>query len=382
MNFTELYQRIRSIDEGTAPEPTAPGGVIKTKNADGTFSYKPKVPGERLSATLPGNQSAKTTDKTDNTKKQPTPANESIEECGDMPMGMMGMSSHQGQQDSVTMNISMNGSGAGGIRDLMSILRDIEGSDNADVHSHDVSKLFGGDDIEVAFDEEMDGGFGSATTAPSTATAGIDAVTATGNDLASKGIEAPKVNGGGNPMHEALTSRLHQMYQEIKEAKAIDPVRSADVQQIPHKIKPQANRPGLAPGGDPKLWDIQFALQKRGYKLKVDGLNGPATEKAAKDAGIVKDVNQNMANPSAASGGYDIGHTIGSGIGWIETAWRNLKQGFSAGQAGLEESKKKTMSRAAKGYEKYGKKGMQSLAKAGKEGKDLDKIRDKYNKYD
>ena len=42
----------------------------------------------------------------------------------------------------------------------------------------------------------------------------------------------------------------------------------------------------------------------------------------------------------------------------------------------------RTMSRAAKGYEKYGKAGMQALAKAGREGKDLDKIRNKYNKYD
>jgi hypothetical protein len=42
----------------------------------------------------------------------------------------------------------------------------------------------------------------------------------------------------------------------------------------------------------------------------------------------------------------------------------------------------KTMSRAAKGHEKYGKKGMQALAKAGKEGKDLEKVRAKYNKYD
>jgi len=264
MNFTELYQRIRSIDEGAAPEPTAPGGVIKTKNADGTVSYKPKVAGEKLTTTFSTNQAAKITDK-DNTKKEPTPANESIEECGDMPMGMMGMSGSQGQQDNLDMNITLHGSGAGGVRDLMNILRDIEGSGNADVHSHDVSKLFGGDDaVEVAFDEEMgDGGFGAATTHPDTSTAGIDAVTATGNDLASKGAEARKVNGGGNPMHEALASKLAQMYQEIKEA------------------------------GD-----------------------------------------------------------------------------------------KKTMSRAAKGYEKYGKKGMQALAKAGKEGKNLDKIRDKYNKYD
>ena len=51
-----------------------------------------------------------------------------------------------------------------------------------------------------------------------------------------------------------------------------------------------------------------------------------------------------------------------------------LKQGVAEGE--------RTMSRAAKGYEKYGKQGMQALAKAGREGKDLDKIRDKYNKYD
>ena len=216
MNFTELYQRIRSIDEGTASEPTAPGGVIKTKNADGSVSYKPKVPGERLTSTLPANQAAKNTDTSDKDKDKTKAVNE---ECGDMPVGMMGMSSHQGQQDSVTMNISMNGSGAGGIRDLMSILRNIESSDNVDVHSHDVGQMFGGDDIEVAFGEEMDGGFGSATTEPNTATAGIDAVTATGNDIHSKGIEAPKVNGGGNPMHETVKYRLYTLYNEIKEAK-------------------------------------------------------------------------------------------------------------------------------------------------------------------
>jgi hypothetical protein len=40
------------------------------------------------------------------------------------------------------------------------------------------------------------------------------------------------------------------------------------------------------------------------------------------------------------------------------------------------------MSRAAKGYEKYGKQGMEALAKAGREGKALDPIRKKYDKYD
>ena len=305
MNFTELYQRIRSIDEGTASEPTAPGGVIKTKNADGSVSYKPKVPGERLTSTLPANQAAneptapggviktknadgsvsykpkvpgerltstlpatqaaKTTDKTDNTKKEPATVNETrsdytaqemadilsgkksqkqvddeaektrgpdknakkvkeqqlAEECGGMPVGMMGMSSPQGQQDSVTMNISMNGSGAGGIRDLMSILRNIESSDNTDVHSHDVSKLFGGDDIEVAFDEEMsDGGFGAASTTPDPTVSGIDAVTDIGAPI--NGGDHRKRQAGlpqGAPMHETLVNRLSALYNEIKEAK-------------------------------------------------------------------------------------------------------------------------------------------------------------------
>jgi hypothetical protein len=40
------------------------------------------------------------------------------------------------------------------------------------------------------------------------------------------------------------------------------------------------------------------------------------------------------------------------------------------------------MSRAAKGYEKYGREGMEALAKAGREGKALDPVRKKYDKYD
>jgi len=41
-----------------------------------------------------------------------------------------------------------------------------------------------------------------------------------------------------------------------------------------------------------------------------------------------------------------------------------------------------TMSRAAKGYEKYGKEGMQALARAGREGRALDPVRQKYDRYD
>jgi len=53
-------------------------------------------------------------------------------------------------------------------------------------------------------------------------------------------------------------------------------------------------------------------------------------------------------------------------------------------RAGKKEKKvsEQTMSRAAKGNEKYGKDGMKALAKAGREGKSLEPIKAKYNKYD
>lgn len=169
---------------------------------------------------------------------------EGVEECG--PIGMVGSAK---QPDNVTMNVSMNGTGAGGIKDLIGILRNIEkGDEPMPVHGKD--RLFGD-----GYENSPEGGSEPEVY-------GIDAITQTGDDLASKGKEAPKVNGGGNPMQEALVSRLAEMYNEIKEGE------------------------------------------------------------------------------------------------------------------------KKTMSRAAKGVMKYGKDGMQALAKAGKEGKDLDKVRDKYNKYE
>jgi hypothetical protein len=155
MNFQDLYKKIAAIEEGSMP-PVAP------THTDGP-----------------------TTD-----------------ECGDM----MGPSDPPKQQDNVTMNVSMNGSGAGGIRDLMGILKHIEsGGDHMDPHPHDVEKLFGDD-----YENSPEGGSEPEVY-------GIDAVTQTGNDMHSKGIEEPKVSGGGNPMQEALVSRLSLLYQAIKE---------------------------------------------------------------------------------------------------------------------------------------------------------------------
>jgi hypothetical protein len=54
---------------------------------------------------------------------------------------------------------------------------------------------------------------------PNAKVAKLAAVIGTGDDLASKGKEAPKVNGGGNPMQETLKQKLAVMYDEIKEGK-------------------------------------------------------------------------------------------------------------------------------------------------------------------
>ncbi len=145
------------------------------------------------------------------------PSEPELPECGDGPMepskmpndgelltgecgGMMGAMSPPKQSDSVTMNVSMNGSGAGGIKDLIDILRNIESSDSKD--SDDVLVGIGADET---FDNE-----------PNPQVADVAAVTPTGDDLFSKGKEAPKVNGGGNPMRESLIAKLSEKYQAIK----------------------------------------------------------------------------------------------------------------------------------------------------------------------
>ncbi len=143
---------------------------------------------------------------------QPEPA---YNECGDEPSkmpndgefltgecgGMMSSPAPK-QSDSVTMNVSMNGSGAGGIRDLIGILRNIEQSG-----SHkDADDVLVGIGAEEAFDNE-----------PNPTVAGINAVTPTGDDLHSKGgIGRRGVHISGSNAMESLISKLSAKYESIK----------------------------------------------------------------------------------------------------------------------------------------------------------------------
>ena len=139
---------------------------------------------------------------------------ENVEECGlpgmsNMPSGMMGTPK---QQDNVTMNISMNGTGAGGIRDLMGILKNIE-NDGREPSQHDH------DEIVVGMGEEQaTGGFDSATTEPQPDTQPTSAVLPKGPDLhGNMGDHRPRQAGLPHAQMENLVSHLSTLYQEVKE---------------------------------------------------------------------------------------------------------------------------------------------------------------------
>lgn len=160
MNFQDLYKKIKQLDENPIEMPT-----------DSTNSK----------AVLPNGDDEILTG-----------------ECGDT---MSPMSAPK-QSDSVTMNVSMNGSGSGGIKDLLDILRNIENS-----NGHD------DDDVLVGIGAEED--FDDATTRPNPQQVPVPD---SGDDLHREKEEYKKANGGGNPMrmHETLVAKLSQKYANIK----------------------------------------------------------------------------------------------------------------------------------------------------------------------
>ena len=109
----------------------------------------------------------------------------------------------------------MNGSGAGGIKDLINIIKNIEGGSSGHDDGHD--------DVLVGMDEtQPDGGFGSTDNDKDTTTLDINAITGSGNDLhGNQGDHNDDRYAGfapvANPVGESLVNRLAQMYNEIKE---------------------------------------------------------------------------------------------------------------------------------------------------------------------
>jgi len=136
------------------------------------------------------------------------------EACGLPPpsMGMTpGMDMPPKQQDNVNMNVSLNAAGTGGIKDLMAILKGIEEKEEM--------PNFGDADADVVIKKMGQGLEDDYANEPDETYRDVGAVTQTGGDLHSKGIEKPAVAGGGNPMSlESLKQKLQAHYSQVKES--------------------------------------------------------------------------------------------------------------------------------------------------------------------
>lgn len=229
-----------------------------------------------------------------------------IEECGEMmPMaGMMGQQpAPQAQQDTVSMNVSMNAQGKGGIRNLMDILKDIENNADGEISTVMSTEPHG---AEIDADPELD-------------------------------IMMP---------HDEIDGD----------------VEIIDVDQDEMEKEGFANAP-----------DEQYQSSEYMNNTLAGGANKPQK--------MTKGGYGNSDNPLTMAAILPVAAAMGRmSEGQGETLQSKLESLYQ--EIKLREATDKKMSRAAKGNEKYGKDGMKSLAKAGREGKDLDKVRDKYNKYD
>ena len=200
MNFQDLLARIKKIDEADGDP-----DMMSQENPEAA----PEMGMEECGDEPMGTSSP---------KDQLLIGEKGMEECGmpgmdSMPHGMMGMSAPK-QPDSVTMNLSMNGSGAGGIRDLMDILRNLE---NNSGHSHEMPGAADAMIVGVG-EEQNDGGFQSSTTSPDQDISDPDVMTHNGSDLNRQKQQYAKAQDGDNAMavSESLVTRLASLYQEVK----------------------------------------------------------------------------------------------------------------------------------------------------------------------
>jgi hypothetical protein len=141
-----------------------------------------------------------------------------LDECG----GMMPMGAPK-QSDNVSMSLNMNGSGTGGIRDLLDILRNLDQDTGEEGDLGDLIHKMGGvdaghKDVIIGSEIEEFANSPKATNNPDPRYAPMNRMTATGDDIHSKGDNGDHSVSisGSNAMHEQLASRLANMYEEVK----------------------------------------------------------------------------------------------------------------------------------------------------------------------
>jgi hypothetical protein len=183
MNFQELFRKIAELDQPVTEEEKK---ADKDYDGDGEIeSEKDEVWGSRLKAA-------------DKKVKE-----DLVDECGGM---MTGPSESPKQQDSVTMSVSMNGSGAGGIADLLSVLKKIESGESEDSM-----------DVMIKQEPGFDNFINKETFAnePDEVYKDIDAVVNPPSNGINEPTKAyPAAAGGDNPMNIKL--KLEGLYNQIK----------------------------------------------------------------------------------------------------------------------------------------------------------------------
>jgi hypothetical protein len=194
----DLMRKLQSIEEN-AKTSDIPAAQRKAKNPqDWKVSMKDLEAEEKEGKISHKDNLAKNSGRADEAMAEPVsdaaPENseipqgseeEAIAECGDEPM--------HGGDGKVSMSM----------QDLLALMTQLQKG-----HVGGDEPLMGGEEEEYAAEEygnSLEGDAGENTMP-------VAAVTATGNDMFSKGKEAPKVNGGGNPMEEALAA----LYADVK----------------------------------------------------------------------------------------------------------------------------------------------------------------------
>lgn len=199
MNFQELMQRMAELDQPVQEENTA------DKDHDDEW-YDSKGRPDPNGAYDAGGHYHKERDVDEEVNK--SSRDESVTECG-MMGGMSSPMSAPKQPDSVTMSVNMNGSGTGGIRDLLNALKDIQdGPDDS----------MPGDDMDMGPDSDpgpdtllkkkidsmagmIDDDFANAAPGDEgPKMGGVDMMTKSGDDLHKEKDAYPKAAGGDNAM--------------------------------------------------------------------------------------------------------------------------------------------------------------------------------------
>lgn len=292
MNFQELLSRLNTLDQQSVQESDK---AKKDYDGDGEIeSGKDEYYGSRMKAAFPKD------------KEKEKEVDESfIEGCGmDMPGSMMGMRTPP-QQDSVSMNLSMNGAGANGIRDLMDILRNLDGDEGGQMdlempgmdHGHDgmdsempiIMKALGGDQGNSGHDEEERMPLGDEMYY------GIDAVTQPqgGGDLNRPKQTFPKVAGGDNPMQpmaERIAEQLRGLYSDIKLREGSGPKEKAHSKYVDRnssesKAKVQAAKDKMAADKKAEPGKKLLSKMKEAYNPNsVDAEHRRGLEKSQEDS--------------------------------------------------------------------------------------------------